>query len=695
MTEHVTAPPDVFNIIVNAVNDPPNTVTDTLFVDEGGTVTTTTALNSSLLDNDTDGDGPNPISMQLVSTPQHDLNFAWSTTGTFTYEHDGTETTTDSFTYRSYDGQDQGNIVIVNITINPVNDCPQNTASFRTNTINEDGAGFGFPIGSLDVTDPDNAYPLTSYTVTYTNASLATVTFDPAVGDPYFAPKLHQNGTMTGTVTISDGSCFLDVPFEVIILPVNDCPVVDNMIADVSANEDDPDRWIDIQTTFSDIESTTLNYSVSSNDPSIVVPSLTSTAIILDFQDDANGNATIIITATDGDINCTTDDLFDVTIASINDNPTTNPDAISVVSGNTVSVLNDGVTTSVLANDSDPEGQTLSAQLVTPPVNGTLVLNPNGNFTYQHNGSATTTDVFYYLANDGFLSGNTTSVTIYINNPPVAVTDTIFVMEAGTATTTSDGSTSLLANDTDADPGDVALLTATLTTNPQYGNITLNSNGTFTYVHNGASFSSDSFAYAANDGKVTGAPVTVSIVVTGTNDPPTASNDNIIVPLNGTATTLDNGATSLLANDSDPDGDVLTVSLVSSPSFGTLTLNPGGTFTYVQNGTLNSGDSFTYKVSDGTLDSGNTTVNIYLTCTPTKQSIVEGGPNGVSFSFSDEMCKTVRVYVPKRKAYSFCHLDGSIVLNARVTPSFLQRIAINSSIASWRRKITTFTYLIG
>ena len=64
--------------------------------------------------------------------------------------------------------------------------------------------------------------------------------------------------------------------------------------------------------------------------------------------------------------------------------------------------------------------------------------------------------MFYYLANDGFLSGNTTSVTIYINNPPVAVTDTIFVMEAGTATTTSDGNTSLLANDTDADPGDAS-----------------------------------------------------------------------------------------------------------------------------------------------------------------------------------------------------------------------------------------------
>ena len=304
----------------------------------------------------------------------------------------------------------------------------------------------------------------------------------------------------------------------------------------------------------------------------------------------------------------------------------------------------------------------MTAQLITAPVNGTLtLLTANGTFVYQHDGSATTTDVFYYRATDGFINGNTASVTIYINNPPVAVTDTIFVMEAGTATTTADGSTSLLTNDTDAD-GDP--LTAALGTAPQYGTITINSNGSFTYVHNGASFSSDSFTYTANDGKVTGAPVTVSIVVTGTNDPPTASNDNIIVPLNGTATTLDNGNTSLIANDSDPDGDALTATLVSSPTYGTLTLNPDGTFSYVQNGTLNSGDSFTYKVSDGTLDSGNATVNIYLSCSPTKQSIVEGGPNGVSFTYTDELCKTVRVYVPKRKAYTFCHLDGSITVDA-------------------------------
>jgi len=335
---------DVFNITVNDLNDTPNTVTDTISVDEGGTATTTTANNSSLLDNDSDIDGPNPIQMQIGSTPQFGT-LAWSGTGTFTYIHDGSETTTDSFSYRTFDGQDQGNTVVVSININPVNDCPQNTV-FRNSVINEDDGGLGYPIASSDTTDPDSPYPLPSYTVTYTNASLATVTFDPAVGDPFFDPKPNQYGTMTGTVTINDGdpACTLEVPFQLTILPVNDCPTLDNPIADVSVNEDAADQWIDIQNTFSDLESTTLNYTVSSNDPSIVAASLTTTSIILDFQDDAFGNATIIITASDGDINCTTDDLFDVTIASINDGPTTNPDTISVINGGTITTLNDGTT---------------------------------------------------------------------------------------------------------------------------------------------------------------------------------------------------------------------------------------------------------------------------------------------------------------------------------------------------------------
>ena len=103
-------------------------------------------------------------------------------------------------------------------------------------------------------------------------------------------------------------------------------------------------------------------------------------------------------------------------------------------------------------------------------------LNANGTFSYTHDGSATTTDVFYYRPTDGLFPGNTTTVTIYINNPALGVGDTVFVMESGTATLTSAGATSVLDNDTDPD-GDA--LTAVKLTNPSRGTVTLNADGHF------------------------------------------------------------------------------------------------------------------------------------------------------------------------------------------------------------------------
>ena len=341
--------------------------------------------------------------------------------------------------------------------------------------------------------------------------------------------------------------------------------------------------------------------------------------------------------------------------------PISQTDSITVALGGTATTTTGG-TTSVLANDIDPDGDPITLNVVTGPLHSSVftVDTNTGTFTYTHDGTETTTDTFYYRAFDGAIYGNTVSVTIYINNPPVAVADTIAVLESGTATKTTGGQTSLLWNDTDANAADVASLTAVKITDPSHGILTLNSDGTFTYVHNGDDQSSDSFTYSADDGKIVSSPITVSIAVTGTNASPVAYEDTIIVPLGGTATTLDNGYTSFATNDIDPDGDTLTVSIVSSPSYGTISLNPGGTFSYVQNGTINAGDRFTYKVNDGSLDSNIANVNVYLSCTPCTESIIEAGVNGISFTYIDCLCKKVRVYVPRGKAYSFCHMDTSI-----------------------------------
>ena len=649
---------DVFNVTVNPQNDPPLTVGDQLSVLEGGTVTVTTLGASSVLENDTDVEIGTPTTAFLVTSPTFGT-ISLTSTGSFMYSHDGSETTSDSFTYKSNDGTQDGNTATVSITITKVNDCPETTTGSYTLIYNEDVAIPSLDIGAT-VSDSDLPPDTILYTRVQTNSGLSSVTVSDQGVVAFNNIAQHDNGSLTATVTVDDQNCQIDIPIYLTIVPVNDCPTLDNAIPDINSSEDSAPIVIDIRNTFSDVESPTLQYTAVAQNPSLIEVTTTSTSLIVQFKENQNGNTNIILTAYDGDPGCSPDDIINVNITSVNDQPTGNPDTISVVNGGTINTLNDGVTTSVLSNDTDPEGNPLTAQLSSGPINGSLTLNANGTFSYTHDGSATTTDVFYYKPTDGFFPGNTTTVTIYINNPANGVSDTIFVMESGTATITSNGSTSVLANDTDPD-GDS--LTAVKVTNPSKGTVTLNANGTFLYTHNGSNESTDSFTYSANDGKIDSAPITVSINVTGTNDAPVANNDTIIVDIGATATSLDNGQTKVTYNDVDPDADSLTVTLVSSPTYGNLTLNSNGTFSYVQGGTMNSGDSFQYKAFDGNVYSNNATVNIYVSCSPCKESIVEGGNNGVSFTYTDPLCKKVRVYVPKGKAYSFRHLEGSITIN--------------------------------
>ena len=570
---------DVFIVTVNPLNDPPVTIGDELSVLEGGTVTVTTLGASSVLENDTDIELGVPPLAYLVTSPTFGT-ISLTNTGSFIYTHDGSETTSDSFTYKSNDGTQDGNTATVSITITKVNDCPETTTGSYTLTYNEDVAIPALNIGAT-VSDSDLPPDNILYTSVQTNSALSSVTVN-ALGVVSFNNiAQHDNGSLTTTITVDDQNCQIEIPIFLTIVPVNDCPTLDNPIPDINVVEDAAPIVIDIRNTFSDVESPTLLYSALAQNSDLIAVSTTSTSLIVQFKENQNGNTNIVLTAFDGDSGCSPDDIINVNITNVNDPPTGNPDVISVVNGGTANILNDGITTSVLANDTDPEGNSIQAQISNPPINGNLTLNANGTFSYTHDGSATTTDVFYYRPTDGFFPGNTTTVTIYINNPALGVDDTVFVMESGTATITSAGATSVLDNDSDPD-GDA--LTAVKLTNPSRGTVTLNPNGSFLYTHNGSNESTDSFTYSANDGKINSLPITVSINVTGTNDPPVANNDTIIVDVGGTATTLDNGQTRVTYNDVDPDADSLTVTLVSNSSNGTITLNNDGTFSYVQGG---------------------------------------------------------------------------------------------------------------
>ena len=239
---------------------------------------------------------------------------------------------------------------------------------------------------------------------------------------------------------------------------------------------------------------------------------------------------------------------------------------------------------------------------------GTLVFTPAPNAFGTANITITVLDSG--TITNGGINSKTISFTITINpinDAPVAIDDSILVNEGATITTVTNNATTLTNNDTDVDN---VSLTAIIVTQPTNGSLTLNSNGTFSYTHNGSETITDSFTYKANDGALDSNIATVTITITPVNDAPVANDDSISVNEGATVTELSNNQTSVLNNDTDAESNTLTVSVVTPPTNGTLTLNSNGTFSYTHNDTETTTDSFTYKVNDGELDSNITTVNI-------------------------------------------------------------------------------------
>jgi Bacterial Ig domain/Bacterial Ig-like domain (group 3)/Bacterial Ig-like domain (group 1) len=98
-------------------------------------------------------------------------------------------------------------------------------------------------------------------------------------------------------------------------------------------------------------------------------------------------------------------------VNSVNTAPAANDDPTYSTGVDTPLVLD---APGVLANDTDADGDQLTASLVSPPANGTLSLNPDGGFTYTPNAGFSGTDTWTYTANDGSANSNVATVTITV-----------------------------------------------------------------------------------------------------------------------------------------------------------------------------------------------------------------------------------------------------------------------------------------
>lgn len=206
-------------------------------------------------------------------------------------------------------------------------------------------------------------------------------------------------------------------------------------------------------------------------------------------------------------------------------------------------------------------------------------------------------------------AGNRTQTFVGVNHAPVANNDT--------ATTTQNSAVALdpRVNDTDADSDPLTIVGKT---DGAHGTVVINNGTSVTYTPAAGYTGTDSFTYTISDGKGGTATGTVTVTVSGVNHPPVANNDSVsIVHYGGTYCPFK--TFNVTANDTDPDGDALTITSVTNGSHGTVSIASGSTVTYSHGTcgtTIIQTDTFTYTISDGHGGTSTATVTVNIDVEP-------------------------------------------------------------------------------
>ena len=290
-----------------------------------------------------------------------------------------------------------------------------------------------------------------------------------------------------------------------------------------------------------------------------------------------------------------------VTVTCVNDLAVANDDAATVAEDSTNNVI------TVLANDSDAEGDPFSVTAVTQPANGAVTFTPT-NVSYTPNANYCNTptppfDTFTYTITGADTA--TVSVTVTCaNDGPVAVDDTKAATEDIPLTFPAGD---LTANDTDPDVGDT--LTVTAVNNPTGGTVNLAAGSvTFTPTANLCLPTPAGFDYTVSDGTATDTGhVTVNVACV--NDPAVAVDDTKTVNEDASSTGF-----LVLTNDTDVEGDPFSIVSVTDPANGSVTFN-ATSVAYTPdpdycNTPSSPPDTFDYTITGG--DSA--TVSVTVTC---------------------------------------------------------------------------------
>lgn len=557
------------NIVAKAGASASNVVTthwisNSAPVAQNQTVTATEDTAQSLTLTATDADG-GALNYTVLTAPAHGTLVG--TAPTLIYTPAANYNGSDSFTFKANDGQLDSNVALITISVAPVNDPP--IANNGTVLLQEDGSA-AIQLSASDVDGDPLTYVIVSYP---THGLLAGA--PPSLS---YAPAANYFGQDTLTYYATDGTAQSNTAaISIVIAPVNDPPSASSLAVQT---QEDTAAAVTLQAT--DLEDDALTYTIH------VAPqhgSLSGTAPELSYAPaaDYNGTDSFSYIANDGHLD-SNEAVVSITITPANDAPVAEDQSLSTTEDVPVTI-----TLAAADRDNDP----LSFVITGQPEHGTLSGTPP-SVIYTPEANYNGADSFTFRANDGTVDSNTARVSISIaavNDAPVANDQSV--------TTAEDTSiaVALAASDVDGDT-----LSFTILSSPQHG--TLSGTAPDLVYQPAASFNgTDAFTYKVNDVQFDSNDATVSITATAVNDAPVANSQSV-------ATTED-APVAITLTAFDAEGDALTYIVDAHPAHGVLT-GVAPDLTYTPNANYNGGDSFTFKVSDGTFESNTATVTVAI-----------------------------------------------------------------------------------
>ena len=533
------------------------------------------AIDLTTIATDADNDA---LTFAITSGPAHG-SLSLSANGVYLYTPAANYNGADSFSYQVTDADGAVSTATIAINVTPVADAPSVVAAIGTQTANDRG--------SVSLNVAGNFTSVDNLPLTYSATGLpAGLSLDPSTG--LITGTLNSSASTQGSnglggaggnydvqITASDGTASVSQSFT--LTAINVLPTASNAMVTVQQGVDLNGN---LAVYASDPDGDALSFSVGTS------PAHGSLTI------GQNGSyvysATPGYTGPDSFTYQVTDADGGVTLATININVSAQPDRAPVFTPLPTQTATDGGTFNLnLANSfTDPDNDTLTYSVSGLPSG--LTLNPlTGQITgtLGNNASSQAPNGVYTLtltASDGSVSVSQ-QVDLIVANPAPVSAGAAYSLPEDTSI-----SGVLVASDPDGDSFVFAIGQG-----PGNGSLTLNANGSFTYVPNANFSGTDSFTYQVrdSDGGVTSAVVTFT--VTPVNDAPVGTpTDPVVVPPGG-PTVID-----VLPGVRDPDGDPLTV-VGGSADHGSVVVNPNGSLTYTPVAGYTGADTVTYTVSDG------------------------------------------------------------------------------------------------